>query len=604
VEDLPDAVDVLGREVAVEESFHLTDSLIGDPDVWSREACEVETSIQNRKSLASKLLFDLLILDDQWVHRLVESETEVGLPEPVNDIEDGMRPAVGTDAPWITSVQGRDLHVLLSLLPGEVEVLGGSLPNAGWIELHEGGIGPPLFKTFGSGKVGWFIRLDPVLADRVGIRVVGWALKWLKKIFSKEKAGPGRQDEAETPPKLALSYVEEWLAVRSQEPEFDERVRSLYAAIERLAGEFESDLLALEKAVPREDAPPRLLKAGTATRETVARQMRVLSERLSPPARADLASAKEYHSAMLKQLQNTVQKLGRAQKYTAALFSQEADAINSDLGAISRHLAEMGEAVQEREASLGAFREAAALASRARGAQDQVEALLAEISEDEGILAVLRDREKGHQKEIETWTRSDEGKRTLDEKRAFEQKQREIDQIEMSMADLVSPLTKALSRAVKQDSSDRIALQHRDVFELLSGSPARALEGDVSGALLELKSKVDLLGLRDKKRDRIIEQIDHLLEDRPLEVLKARHQALSREIEKLEESLSRSGRESGRLREKRDQVRQKIPALEAELEDRKRSLAALEERLSGDLADLERKLEEISEGPVEIDPHR
>ncbi|HRW82596.1 MAG TPA: hypothetical protein P5049_03970 [Methanothrix sp.] len=442
------------------------------------------------------------------------------------------------------------------------------------------------------------------MADRVGIRVVGWALKWLKKIFSKEKAGPGRQDEAETPPKLALSYVEEWLAVRSQEPEFDERVRSLYAAIERLAGEFESDLLALEKAVPREDAPPRLLKAGTATRETVARQMRVLSERLSPPARADLASAKEYHSAMLKQLQNTVQKLGRAQKYTAALFSQEADAINSDLGAISRHLAEMGEAVQEREASLGAFREAAALASRARGAQDQVEALLAEISEDEGILAVLRDREKGHQKEIETWTRSDEGKRTLDEKRAFEQKQREIDQIEMSMADLVSPLTKALSRAVKQDSSDRIALQHRDVFELLSGSPARALEGDVSGALLELKSKVDLLGLRDKKRDRIIEQIDHLLEDRPLEVLKARHQALSREIEKLEESLSRSGRESGRLREKRDQVRQKIPALEAELEDRKRSLAALEERLSGDLADLERKLEEISEGPVEIDPHR
>ena len=307
---------------------------------------------------------------------------------------------------------------------------------------------------------------------------------------------------------------------------------------------------------------------------------------------------------MLKQLQNTVQKLGRAQRYTAALFPEEVDAINSDLGAISRHLAEMGDAIQEREAGLGAFGEAADLASRARGAQDQVEALLAEISEDEGILAVLRERERDHQREIDTWTRSDEGKRTLDERRAFEQKQREIDQIEMSMADLVAPLTKALSRAVKQDSSDRIALQHREGFEQLSDSPTKALDGNVSGALLELKSKVDLLGLRDKKRDRIIEQIDHLLEDRPLEVLKARHQALSREIEKLEESLSRSGRETGRLKEKRDQVRQKIPALEAELEDRRRSLAALEERLSCDLEDLKKKLEEISEGPVEIDPHR
>ncbi|HPJ30605.1 MAG TPA: hypothetical protein PLZ42_04370 [Methanothrix sp.] len=435
-------------------------------------------------------------------------------------------------------------------------------------------------------------------------REVGWGLKWLKKIFSKDKAGPGRQEAEDTPSRLALSYVQEWLAVRSQEPEFDQRIRSIYAAIERLAKEFERDLLALEAAEPREDAPPRLLKAGTATRETVSRQMRVLSERLPPPAGANLESAKEYHSAMLKQLQNTVQKFGRAQRYTAALFPDEGEAIKSDLGSISRHLAEMGEAIQEREASLGAFREASALASRVRVARDQAEALKREISEEEGTLAVLRERERGHQQDIETWSKSDEGKRTLEERRFLEQKERERAQIEMSVADLVAPLTKALSRAVKQDSSDRIALQHREIFEQLSSSPVGALEGDVSGALLELKSKVDLLGLRDKKRDRIVDQIDHLLEDRPLEVLKSRHLALSREIEKLEASLSRSGRESGRLKEKRDLARQKIPALEAGLEDRRRSLAALEERLSGEVLDLKRKLEVISEGPVEIDLER
>jgi hypothetical protein len=429
---------------------------------------------------------------------------------------------------------------------------------------------------------------------------VGTALKWLKKIFSKEKGGeedPG----VEAPLTLALSHVKDWLEDRSHEPEFEERVRSLYDAIERVAKNLEGDLLALERAEPKEDVPPRLLKAGSAAREKVTRQMAVLSDRLTPPLRADTRSAEEYHSVMLKHLQNTVQKFGRAQRYTAALFPREVEMINSDLGAISRHLSDLGDEVRERKERLEKFLEAADLASQVCERRDQIEALKDEISGDEDLLATLRDRERGHQKEIESWTRSDEGKRNLDERKAQEKKLRERDQIEMSMADLVSPLTKAISRIVKQDDSDRIVLQHRGIFEQLSSSPAKALEGDVSGALLELKSKVDLLGLRDKKRARIIEQIDHLLEDRPLEVLKARHLRLQDEIEELERNLSKSSRETARLKEKRDQVRQRIQAQEAAIEERKRSLAALEERLSGDLADLKITLEDISEGPVEID---
>ncbi|GEM_PF-207476 len=429
------------------------------------------------------------------------------------------------------------------------------------------------------------------------------AVKWLKKIFQKEKVDEVRQDEV-APSTLALSYVEEWLSDRSQEPEFEGRVRSLYGQIERVAKNLEGDLNVLEAAEPKEGAPPRLLKAGTATREKVARQMRVLSERLAPPPGADLKSAEEYNSTIVKHLQNTVQKFGRAQSYTATLFPREVEMINSDIMAISRHITDLGEAVSERESSLEKFVEAAALASQVREKHDQIESLRAEISEDEGLLDVMRDRERGHQKEIESWTRSDEGKKNFDMKKSLEQKLRERDQIEMSMADLVSPLTKALSRVVKQDSSDRITLKYREVFEQLSGSPANALEGEISGALLELKSKVDVLGLRDKKRERVLEHIDHLLEDRPLEVLKARHLQLNEEIEELERNLSKSGRETSRLKEKRGRVRQKIPALEADLEERRRNLAAMEERLSGDLADLKEELEEIADGPVEIDIRR
>ena len=426
-------------------------------------------------------------------------------------------------------------------------------------------------------------------------------MKWLKKIFSKESPPP---TPAEEPPKLDLSRVDGWIADRSADSGFEGGVRSLYASIEGVARDLERDLSALESAEPAEEAPPRLLKAGTATRETVVRQMRVLVEKLAPPRRADQASAEEYHSTILKLLQNTVQKFGRAQRYTAALFPGEVEAIKSDLGAISRHLSELGDLLQEREESLGAHREAASAAARVREGRGQIEALRAEISDGEALLSRLRDEEAGHQEEIEAWSRSDEGRRGREEKKSLEEKMRERDQIEMSMRDLVAPLAKALSRAVKQDDSDRIALQHREVFELLIVAPARALEGDASGALSELKSKVDLLGLRDKMRERVMEHIDHLLEDRPLHLLKARHSALTAEIEELEESLSKRGGDTARLKAKRDLVRQRISSLEAELEDRRRSLALLEDRLSGDLSDLKGRLEEIAESPLEVDPYR
>ncbi len=138
VEDLPDGVDLLRRKISTEERLHLARPFVGDTNVGAGEACQVETSIQNRQSLASELLFNLGVIDDDGVCRLVEAEAEVGLPEPADDFEDGVRPPVGTYAPWVAAVEGRNLNVLPSMLPGGVEVLAGSLPNAGWIELHEG----------------------------------------------------------------------------------------------------------------------------------------------------------------------------------------------------------------------------------------------------------------------------------------------------------------------------------------------------------------------------------------------------------------------------------------------------------------------------------
>ena len=153
------------------------------------------------------------------------------------------------------------------------------------------------------------------------------------------------------------------------------------------------------------------------------------------------------------------------------------------------------------------------------------------------------------------------------------------------MADLIAPLNKAIARIVKQDASDRLNLVHRKAFELLSKSPAQALDNDISEPLLELKSKIDLLGIKDKKREKIAEQIDCLIREKPLVALKAKHSEVQKQINNLQEMLQKSSPETFKLEEEQKRINDQISRFEADLAQEKGHLVALEERTAGDKAE-------------------
>jgi hypothetical protein len=169
------------------------------------------------------------------------------------------------------------------------------------------------------------------------------------------------------------------------------------------------------------------------------------------------------------------------------------------------------------------------------------------------------------------------------------------------MVDLVSPMTKALRRLIMQDSSDRISLRYRSRFEQLIASPTEALEMSISGPLEELRSNVDSLGLRSKKKERIREQIDHLLETKVLEDLKAQHADLSEEIRGIKREITEGGRETARLEEDIARAGGRIGRIEAELDQARKNLAAMEKEAAKDESDLRAAIEKIAGRPLEID---
>ncbi len=418
-------------------------------------------------------------------------------------------------------------------------------------------------------------------------------MKWLTDIFHKKPS-----DKAGC---IGLSGLETWLDEKGSDPDADKRLKGIYTQIEKVAGDLAEDVTALNAASPDKEAPPRLQKAGLAARDAVASQINTLSGKLTPPEEFEAANAAEYHSSLVKTLGKTVTMFGRSQQFVAALFPKEAESINARLNTLSHLIVELDKEIGKRREIVDEVKTSKELLQRLRKECAKINDLNSSIRSKEETLAELRDSARHLQEELEMLASSDEGREAQNLKTELSESRNELSRIEAQMADLIAPLNKAIARIVKQDASDRLSLDHRKAFELLSKSPAEALDNDITEPLRELKSKIDLLGIKDKKREKIAEQIDCLIREKPLVALKAKHSLVQKQINNLQEMLQKSSLKTFKLEEEQRRINDQISRFEADLAQEKGHLVALEERAAGDKAELLAKMEELAGRPVEID---
>jgi DNA repair exonuclease SbcCD ATPase subunit len=419
-------------------------------------------------------------------------------------------------------------------------------------------------------------------------------LKWLKNIFGGKKTG-------EDSVVLQLTEINSWLEERGKESDFTMRCEEIYGRMDDVAQTLSKDISALESADADGSTPPKLLRAGLAARGEVVKQLETLSEKLLPPKKKDPDSAFQHHWTLVKGLERTVTTFGRAQRYVAALFPRNIESINSDLTQISRLLvdleSEIGKKRKVQEESWYSRERAARLQEEISGIDD----LKKKTLQDETTLSGIKSRLSGLEEEAKRLAASDEGKRAEELKRSLEKKKQDQSSAEDELADLIAPLTKALARMMKQGSSDRINLLHKNVFEQLLESPSLVQDKDISGSLEELRTHLAILGLKDKKKEKILDHIDLLIKERSLENARARQQALENEISDLESQIRVSSEEPLRLKEEMSHARKSKKSLEAALDQAKKDLASLEEKAASDELELEERLARIAGRPIKLD---
>ncbi|MCX6677930.1 MAG: hypothetical protein NTU95_08315 [Methanothrix sp.] len=419
-------------------------------------------------------------------------------------------------------------------------------------------------------------------------------MKWLKNIFGGKKGG----EEAAI---LQLAEINSWLEERGKESGFAMRCNEIYGRMDGVAKALSKDISALESASADDGTPPKLLRAGLAARGEIVKQLETLSEKLTPPKKNDLDSAFQHHWTLVKGLERTVTTFGRAQRYVAALFPRNIESINTDLAQISRLLVDLEDEIGKKRRVAEESWYSRELAERLQEELSSIDELKKKTLQDETTLAGIASRLSGLEEETKRLTASDEGKRTEELKRSLEKKKLDQSLTEDELADLIAPLTKALARIMMQGSSDRIDLRHKNVFEQLLESPSLVQDNDIAGSLKELQSHLARLGLKDKKKEKILDHIDLLIKRRSLENARSRQQAIVEEILDLESQIRESSREGHRLKEDMSQARKSKKSLESALDQAEKSLASLEEKAAADELELEERLARIAGRPIKLD---
>jgi septal ring factor EnvC (AmiA/AmiB activator) len=221
--------------------------------------------------------------------------------------------------------------------------------------------------------------------------------------------------------------------------------------------------------------------------------------------------------------------------------------------------------------------------------------------ENEESLTRTRSQFSAMEEDLKRLAASQEGRKAEEEKKILEKKKEDLSRTEDELRDLVAPLTKALSRIMKQGSSERLNLQHKDIFQQLLSSPSQVSDKDIAGSLSELRAHLAALGLKDRKKEKVLDHIDLLIKKKSLEDARSRHLALEKEIKDLREMLDESGRQAVHLKDLMASGRKSIRSLEAALDQSQKDQTSLEEKARLDESELKKRLTRLAGMQIDID---
>ena len=428
-------------------------------------------------------------------------------------------------------------------------------------------------------------------------------LGWISKILGKR--GEKTTVTTATTHTIAFNELDDWFANESKKEldEFFGSVARIMTEIGEAKEQLAQDTKVLGTAEPSE-APPRVLRMVTVSRDNLIKQINALIGRINIPAMggagggegggrgdADYSGVMDFYRSTDASIETTLERSMKSHTRTKHLFPKETTAVVSDIRTLKELLTKLKDLLDLNGSKIESFETISGEIRRINEIQDE---LARRRSELDGIASEIRELEQNtsdQESQLLQLEESDEWVLFTELDRELNQLKQELGDVETSTTELFMPLGKALNRMKKQSESGRHTLSKKDETMLVTclEDPISACASDVSEFMVMMLQLVEsgALGLTDKKRDKIIDQIKQITDS--FASKKDRYDALnsgivalgerksdlaiSRTKAELEKGIADSGREIAQLRRRTENLSEEVERGVQELEDLKKSVS-------------------------------
>jgi len=364
------------------------------------------------------------------------------------------------------------------------------------------------------------------------------AVKWLNKILGKQNQQ--NQQEARTADTVAFQDLTGWVSERTRTElgGFFESAEQIFADIEGAKEDLISDIKSLKVADPPE-LPSRVLQVGFAARDSMIKQINVMLDRISAPA-MDYPDIMEFCKSADSILDATIEKSAKSHHRAKYLFPKEVGAVFTDLRSIKVSLAKLRDLLDREGAKIKGFDEIKGGIQQINDIKRDIVSGNLEIKKNTSKIDEIKRSISDCTTKLEQLSQSKEWGFFVELEDGLNERGAEANNIENNVAELFIPLNKALNRMKKQSDSGRYTLSKKQdkLLDECLENPISADAANLNDFLMEMLQIVEsgALGLKDKKRDKIVDQIDQIMGS--FAPKKERYDTLKSETTELEHRIS------------------------------------------------------------------
>jgi len=418
-------------------------------------------------------------------------------------------------------------------------------------------------------------------------------VKWLKRIISKE----------ELPSTVAFDELDGWLDLVSNTlfRGLSTTADKLYGEIGAMRDKLKQKTSKLQDAKPKADIPDAIVKIGLPNRNKLVKNLYSLTEKITIPTKTDYKTVLAFYDTTASNIKFVLDKSAKTLYHVRSLFPDEVKEVVAEINRLRASLNLLVTPLKGKESKIMNLKRVPEIVQDIKAINSEIEKENENVHEQEEECSASERRIESEEKRFraievgEDWIRFKELETELSTSKS------DLSALESEIRNLFSPINKELKLLQKQDETGRHTLtsEERRAIASILASPIQALAEDINAFLIAIRNVVegDTTILKDRKRDKTLNWIDHLLSSEP-SALKGKHLLVESRIEEtrakladmtihedrieIMQSITHAKGQLSRLQEGTARSKRHIVSLEEERTRKERLLLETLEQLAGE----------------------